>query len=255
MSDFRSRLFLSTTADDAPELARRHGLGLEIAEFCTAENMDARFQETDAAVREKMNGVSRFVFHAAFNELCPAAIDPLAVELTRRRYRQAIGLARSYGIRRIVIHSGYIPLVYFPVWFAEKSIAFWRDFIREVPQDMTVLYENVMEDSPDMLVDIVRAVDHPRFRLCLDVGHANTEVSRCPPEKWAEAFSPWLSHVHLHNNQGGWDLHAGLDDGTVPIKEIITRLEADCPGVTYTIENMHAAGSVDWLVEEGYLRT
>ena len=35
----KDQLFLSTIAPDAAEEARRHGLGLEIAEYCTAWNI------------------------------------------------------------------------------------------------------------------------------------------------------------------------------------------------------------------------
>ena len=47
----KDQLFLSTIAPDAAEEARRHGLGLEIAEYCTAWNMDEQFETTHAADR------------------------------------------------------------------------------------------------------------------------------------------------------------------------------------------------------------
>lgn len=46
----KEQLFLSTIADDAAETAKRYGLGLEIAEFCTAYSMDDRFDEVKPAV-------------------------------------------------------------------------------------------------------------------------------------------------------------------------------------------------------------
>ncbi len=81
------------------------------------------------AVREKMAGIDHFWLHAPFAELAPCAVDPLVREVTARRYRQALSAARQLGIRRLVIHSGYIPLVYFPEWFTEQSVAFWREFL------------------------------------------------------------------------------------------------------------------------------
>lgn len=50
--------YISTIAADAEKLARQHGLGLEIAEYCTAWNMDGKFGETDPAVRRKLEGVT-----------------------------------------------------------------------------------------------------------------------------------------------------------------------------------------------------
>ena len=92
----------------------------------------------------------------------------------------------------------------------EQSVWFWREFLRDVPADMTLALENVMEPSPETLVSIAAQIDDPRLGLCLDVGHANTCVSETPPMDWIAPMAPWLRHVHLHNNQGDTDLHAPL---------------------------------------------
>jgi hypothetical protein len=148
------QLFLSTIADDAPETAAAYGLGLELAEFCTASNMDVDFEPTDALARGKMKRAGRCMLHAPFNELCPSAIDPLVLEVAKKRYAQAYELARGYGIHRMVVHSGYVPLIYFPEYFTGRAVEFWREYLQTLPDDFTVVMENVLEESPDMLVDI-----------------------------------------------------------------------------------------------------
>ena len=50
----KERFYISTIDPNAADTAREYGLGLEIAEYCTAWNMDREFLETDAAVREKL---------------------------------------------------------------------------------------------------------------------------------------------------------------------------------------------------------
>ena len=181
------------------------------------------------AVREKMAGIDHFWLHAPFAELAPCAVDPLVREVTARRYRQALSAARQLGIRRLVIHSGYIPLVYFPEWFTEQSVAFWREFLPEVPEDMVLALENVMDETPQLMTDIVRQVDDPRLGLCLDVGHANTCASRTPPMEWIAPMAPYLRHVHLHNNLGDWDLHSSLGEGSIPMQQILAALLEQCP--------------------------
>ena len=57
------RFYLSTIAADAAGTARQYALGLEIAEYCTACNMDEHFPETDAAVRE---GFVIFLYYSLF---------------------------------------------------------------------------------------------------------------------------------------------------------------------------------------------
>ena len=193
MRPFRERLNISTIAEDAAELAGEYGLGLEIAEFCTAYNMDLNFPETDARARSAMEKAPGRVFHAPFAELCPAAIDPLVREVTRKRYLQAISLARSYGIRKIVIHAGFIPQVYWPEWFVPQSVEFWKNLLPEIGPDMLLCLENVMEPDADMLVSIVEETGDPRLRLCLDTGHAASRPDPVPIEEWIDKAAPYVS--------------------------------------------------------------
>ncbi len=247
------RLFLSTIADDAPVTAGAFGLGLELAEFCTASNMDTDFEHWDAAAREKMKNARRFILHAPFNELCPSAIDPLVLDVAKKRYMQAFRLAESYGIKRMVVHSGFVPLVYFPGYFTERSIDFWRAYIKELPADFTVVLENVLEDAPDMLLDIVKGVDDPRFRLCLDVGHANITKNGLTIGSWTEKVLPYLGHAHLHNNFGWPDTHNALDDGEMDIEALLGIILEGQPDATLTLEVRESRRSVEWLIKKGLL--
>ncbi|MBP3673892.1 MAG: sugar phosphate isomerase/epimerase [Oscillospiraceae bacterium] len=244
----RENIYISTTASDASAVARRYGLGIEIAEYCTAWNMDDEFSQTDAVVREKLDSVTHRVLHAPFNELFPCAIDRKARELAAYRYRQAIGLARHYGAAKVVIHGGYNPWIYYPVWYVGESIKFWKSFLEDDP-GVEIVLENVLEEEPGMLLDIVKGVDDPRLRLCLDVGHVNT-YSKIPVMDWLETWVPCLSHFHLHNNDGSRDTHSALDRGSIPMKEFLKRAEELCPDVTVTLELMEAEPSVRWLLEE-----
>ena len=200
-------LYLSSIADDAPQTAKDYGLGLELAQFCTAAFLDspekagelfpqdcARYLSSSLAAC--LASSDRFVLHGPFNELCPAAIDPLVLEITEKRYRQAIGKAVSLGCPKLVLHAGFVPLVYYPEWFVSRSVLLWKRLIRDVPEHLTVCLENVMEPDASMLLDIVRQVNDARLRLCLDLGHANTSASRETPADWLKACAPYLSHVH-----------------------------------------------------------
>lgn len=250
-SELSSRLYLSGIDSRASQLARRHGLGLELTDFCQAEKLEdgASFAAAGAAA----DGIARLWLHAPFAELHPCAIDPCVREVARERYRQTIAMARRLHVDRLVIHDGFVPFVYFPEWFVEQSVGFWREFLAEVPPEMVIALENVMDPGPDMLVEIVRQVDDPRLGLCLDVGHANTTVSKTPPMDWIAPMAPWLRHVHLHNNDGGWDLHAPLGEGTIPMEAVLDTLLTRT-AATFTLENMDCAPSLAWLAERGYLR-
>ena len=249
----RELLYVSSIGEDCCEAARAFGLGIELAQFCTAARLDGAPPEPwELPVERCLSASSRFVLHGPFNELTPAAIDPLVLDVTKKRYRQAIKKAHTMGIQKIVLHAGFLPLVYYPEWFVEKSVEFWREFLPQVPEDMVLCLENVMEPSPQIPVDIVRQVDDPRLRLCLDVGHANAELSRTPVMEWVEVCRPYLRHLHLHNNAGGGDLHDPLKRGTIPVEQVLHALARE-EHLTYTLETLQAEENVRWLLEKGFL--
>ena len=253
-NSIHDRLYLSTIAEDDYEQAQTHGLGLEIAEFCTAMNMDGElFECFDTNVKIKMKYANRFVFHAPFSEMAPCAVDPKIREVTMARYLQAIRLAADYGITRVVIHSGFVPQVYFPQWFVKQSVVFWRELLPQIPAGTRLLLENVMEPEPEPTCSVVRQVDDSRLRLCLDVGHVNVSDPSRDVRKWLECFRPYLEHVHIHNNDGVTDRHGALADGTIDMAAVLDWLNETAPKATITIETMNCGDSVDWLREKGYL--
>ena len=243
------KFYLSTIDENAHTLAKRHGLGIEIAEFCTPWFLDTDFEKIDPLIREKLTCSDRFVLHAPFSELFPCAIDPKVRAIAAERYRQVIHVAQGYGIRKIVIHGGYNPRIYFSIWYTEQSVQFWKEFVQEIPEDMVFCLENVFEEDPAMLTEIVRQVGDPRIRMCLDVGHVNA-YSRVPVMEWLESCYDIAAHFHIHNNDTSRDAHGQLMDGTIDMKELLSMIRVKCPDATLTLELMNAAPSVQWLLEQ-----
>ena len=243
----REQIYLSTVDPRAGELARELGLGVEIAEYCTAWNMDREYPQTDERLRGALAGNPRRILHGPFNELFPCAIDPEARDLAARRYRQAIALARDYGADKVVIHAGFNPWLYYPVWFREQSAVFWREFLAEEP-GVEIVLENVLEQEPEWMTEILRAVDSPRLRLCLDVGHVNA-YSPVDTAEWLRRCAPWISHFHLHNNNGTRDAHDPLFQGSIPMEELLTLAGALCPEATFTLELPNAENSARELMK------
>ena len=244
----RNQFFLSTIDPMAGQLARENGLGVEIAEYCTACNLDDFFPETDASVQKQISGVNHRLLHGPFNELFPCAIDPLARKLAAYRYRQSLSLAERYQAEKVILHGGYNPKLYYPCWYMEQSVLFWKQFLEENPGNYKICLENVLEEEPEMLLSIVRQVDDPRLSLCLDVGHVNA-YSKIPAESWIESWGEHLCHVHAHNNDGSADTHSALDQGTLKLEAILQTLTH----ATVTLELPQIGGAIGWLEEKGVL--
>ena len=241
---------LATIDENAYALAEKYDLGIELDQFCTAMFMDPpEFEKYDAEVKAMLPRAK--VFHGPFNELSPCAIDPEIGKISMKRYNQAFDLMYQYGLRKMVLHGGFVPLVYFPEWYTEQSIHFWKEFLEDKPEDFILCLENVMEAEPWYLVKIAEAINDPRLKLCLDVGHANVKcVSDVPITEWIKEFAPFLSHVHLHNNNGVWDYHNGLADGILPMKDIVQMLNELAPEASFTFEiPVNSEQSVLWYLE------
>lgn len=244
----QKKLYLSTIDPNAAMVAEKYGLGLEIAEYCTAWNMDEKFPQTHEKVEKTIKKCNKRLLHAPFNELFPCAIDPKARALAAERYRQAVALACRYGAEKVVVHGGFHPLIYYPEWYVEQSVSFWKSFLKEETPVQIVL-ENVLEKDPCWMLDVVQAVDDPRLGLCLDIGHVNA-YSQIPVMQWLEKWAPKLSHFHIHNNDGTWDTHRPLWEGSIPMREFIEKAEKLCPQATFTLELADSESSVSWLLEK-----
>ena len=242
------RFYVSELDARAPELALERGMGLEIIGFCAAERMED--EELIASEEVRLRPYARKSLHAPYYELAPCAIDPLIREVSLKRYRQAVATCMRLGIRRMVVHSGFAPRVYYPEWFVPRSIEFWRDFVRELPEDFELLLENVLDVHPEYIRDVCDGVDDPRLRICLDVGHANA-YSEVPVEEWVSVLSARIAHVHLHNNDGSRDAHAPLHAGSMDIPRILELLDEHAPEAEICIESVDALSCLKTLEETG----
>ena len=245
--------------DRTAPLAAEHGLGLELAEFCITENMDDGFERVLPHVERCAAAVQRKTLHAPYNELFPMAIDRKVAAVAWERYDAAWQYCLRFGAEKMVVHANFVADLYFPVWFTARHIEFWRRFLDEHPEPIILCMENVMEKTPESLLEIIETVGDPRLRMCLDVGHAN--LSDMAPIDWLKACAPVISHYHLHNNDGPLDRghpsmgdkHAALDKGTIDMQALLQTAEQLTPDATAAIESYEPEACVRWLKEHRFL--
>lgn len=250
--DIMSKLHIATLAEDAIHMALEYGLGLEIDEYTHSTSLDdSTIDDWHDAVRRLLLGHEMKILHAPYNELSPASVDPLALDLTWKRLNQAYAVARHHQIRQMIVHSGYIPFVYDQDYFHHCSVKFWRRYMSNKPAEFRITIENEQEDDPTQLTRLVREIDDPRVGLCLNIGHAG--LSPVPMDVWLEAYRPYVNHVVLHDNDGLTDRHWPLGDGVLPIKEVLTWFIRELPSMTYTIDTLLVRPSIQWLCRHGFM--
>ena len=248
-----------TYVDRTAPLAAANGLGVEIAEFCISDNMDNKFEEVLPHVLKNAAAVPDKTLHAPYNELFPQAIEPLVVEVAYRRYEQTLGYCRRFGASKMIVHANYDDSLYFHKWFVNRHIDFWKRFLAEHDDPIEICVENVQEEDPELILGILRGVDDPRLRMCLDVGHAN--LGGPAPIEWLKVCAPFISHYHIHNNFGApkegkrsWgDRHLALGNGNIDMKALLALAEELTPAATAAIESYAPEDSVQWLKDNGFI--
>ena len=239
--------------------AQKYGIGLELAEFCISENLDENMASILPHFESNRKSVSDAVLHAPYNELYPHAIDPKAVKLARERYEKVWDICLRYDISKIIVHANYVQCLYYPEWFKERSIEFWKSFLNAHPEDITICMENVMETDPSLITDIIKSVNSPRLRMCLDAGHAN--LTGIKPEDWLTECAEYIDHYHIHNNDGPalgdrpnlGDKHKALPNGTIDMKSLLTLAEKLTPNASAAVESYGIEESAAWLKENGFI--
>lgn len=258
MLELKNKLYIATFQNNAIDVAKKYGLGIEFNNTCISEALDPENREKLlSAMRKEFEkvGFDTAVLHGPFTEIHPAAIDHRARSFAMERVEEAYGVCEALGIKKMVVHTGWMPFIYFKEWQARKGADFWQKFMADKPADFVLCVENVLDDEPYMLVDMMRRIDDGRIKLCLDIGHANAVTPLdLPVENWIKELGPYISHFHLHNNYQDNDTHSDFDSGSMDMDSIFAAIENFCSDdVTFTIEARDCENCVKWLIEKEYI--
>jgi len=147
--------------------------------------------------------------------------------------------------------------VYFKEYHVERSVEFWDNFMKGKAEDFILLIENVLEDEPRMLREMMEKLEAKGHNLgvCLDIGHALC-ISDVDIIEWIRTIGKYIRHVHLHNNDGSGDRHDIFDceNCKADMQEVLDALkEYGAEDMTYTIESLNPKEAMRWLVEKGYV--
>jgi sugar phosphate isomerase/epimerase len=223
--------------DEALPLLIERRLNVEL--FFSADTLDHLLPErlASSAARLEAEGVQRTI-HAPFMDLNPGSYEPLLQEITRRRFHQVMDAAVILRPRVVVFHPGYDKWRYGETrdrWLAE-CIPLWQEMVERGEEcDCIIAVENIFEEEPSTLVDLILCVDSPRLRHCFDVGHWNM-FTKVTLEEWFEALGPYIAETHIHDNHGQKDEHAPIGEGNIDTRLFFSLLDRYAPDAVRTIE-------------------
>lgn len=180
--------------------------------------------------------------HGPFMDMAPGTPDIQIERIVKGRFRHVLEIARDLGGRLVVLHANHIPNIRtdeYRVGWQKRNVDFWADIaITAQRVGVLVAVENMWEYDPHIIGDVLKTLDNPNIRACLDVGHTRL-YSQVPFTEWLQVMAPFLVHVHLNNNDGVDDNHRGLSEGVLHYSDVLPMLRALPTPPTMTLEMDH----------------
>lgn len=143
-------------------------------------------------------------------------------ERFEKMVRSLYGTA-ELGCRDMVIH----PIMPFGDWqdpypeaFMEMNLEFFGRLTEEAKKAGVVIdFENMPMPAlslatPSQILDFVKTIDSPNFRVCLDTGHCAV-TKNDPADAVRMIGREYLRVLHVHDNDGRGDLHWLPETGVI----------------------------------------
>ncbi|MEW5748126.1 MAG: sugar phosphate isomerase/epimerase family protein [Candidatus Thermoplasmatota archaeon] len=179
------------------------------------ETLDLRFQ-----VHVPMSDVN---IGSVYEPMRIASVDEV---------KKVIATCRELEIGVVTVHPGFVNGIAFldrsrPLAVTRRSIQELAPFAEEHGVVMAV--ENLpanINATCTRTEDLLSVVEGTTAGLCFDMGHANTAGEVDNMLRHVARFR----NVHLHNNEGQWDQHNVIDEGTADLGKVASALRASYSG-------------------------
>ncbi len=174
----------------------------------------------------------KFQIHAPMTDVNIGSVYEPMRQAALKEIRNVISACRGLDIRLVTIHPGFVNGIAF--LDRSKVLDATKRSVRELaPFAADNSVQLALENMPANInatctsaSDLIEAVQGTGVGLCFDMGHANT----------SNQLDEMLSHksefknIHLHNNEGQWDQHNRVDDGTADLDRVLKALKGSYEG-------------------------
>jgi sugar phosphate isomerase/epimerase len=230
------------------------GAGIELGSYGMIGIQSERDWETRLALHQaiRTHFQGPIAVHGPFIGMEYGHIDHLIRDVVNRRLDMTFDVAAKLQASRVVLYSGYTPVIdLFKLqdFWLERCVAFWqREIRRWADAGIEIVLENDVEKSPDLLIRLVDQVDDPFLGLCMDIGHQHL-FSELDALEWVRRMAHRLFHIHLHDNDRTGDKHWPIGHGTIDFEPFYAAIVRHVPQATVSLE---VAGTME--IKMGDLR-
>lgn len=187
----------------------QHGVGVEIQDFTEPNLSEEEIKSILSAYKDLFEEYKCVKsMHGPFLDLKPSSPDKDIRRVSYNKYKQALTIAKELNLDYIVFHSQINPYINDPIMIDLNNYMarqFWHEILMEVDYKGIVLLENIFEETPYMLKELIDRIDLPNVKVNIDLGHAKLGVVSM--EKWIKILKDDVAYIHLHSNDGVYDQH------------------------------------------------
>ncbi|MFC1856618.1 sugar phosphate isomerase/epimerase family protein [Thermodesulfobacteriota bacterium] len=208
------------------ELLIQHRVNPEIGLDAATLDRFSFSQFKEIAEKLHAHGLT-ITLHGPFMDLSPGSADPAILEMTCHRFKQVLPLIPLFKAKKLICHAGYDwkRYGYNKEDWVTTSLETWSWFAKSVSDSGSkLMLENVYEHHPDEISVLFESLNRKFVGFCLDTGH-QAAFSRASLQTWLDSLSPYLGHLHLHDNDGQKDDHVALGNGTIDFKWLFNYLK------------------------------
>lgn len=195
------------------------GIGVELQDFTWPDALDVGWEENITKYKKTLESFSNILsLHGPFLDLKPVSPDKIIREVSFNRYLTALTIGKELDVDYIIFHSQINP------WLNEPRIKeinnnlnkeFWRDILKKIDGfNGTILIENIFENDPILLKELIDTINLSNIKICLDIGHAKLRTNK-DLENWVKILKDHIEYIHLHWNNGLYDQHSRPSDENI----------------------------------------
>ena len=175
--------FISSTVSyhdfkEAVNIANNLNCGIEISRFGRLTDIENDFEKNKKEYKAILADFdNEITLHGFFSNLNIAAKDAAISDISRRRYYQSLELAAEFDARTFIFNTCFNNLLkqkkYQEMYFL-SNIEFYKEFIQNF-EDLGIIatIENVHESNPELIRNLVAAINSPNLKVTIDIGHCN----------------------------------------------------------------------------------
>lgn len=174
----------------------------------------------------------RYQVHAPLSDVNIGSVHEPMRSAAVKEVKRTIELCHQLEIPLVTVHPGFVQGIAF--LDKAKTIEKTKESVKELAafsSNHTV--ELVLENMPANINgtctqarELLRVIEGTDLRICFDMGHANTVGQLDEFLELVDRFG----NVHLHNNDGQWDQHNRIDEGSADLDKVVSVLRRSYKG-------------------------